>query len=116
MLNKKTKGKKSKKVKAIQKLVVCPECGGAGAFIAGHNASDSVDCRTCNGSGKVAAPKIQVEEHERVVLDGKALEKDKDYVVDSACGIVLSDKIVSRLMKAKSYDFSSFYYKSVTRR
>ena len=52
---------KKRKTRKKRPLITCPECNGQGAFLAGHNSSDSINCVTCAGEGKIAAPKINIE-------------------------------------------------------
>lgn len=42
-----------------KKLVTCPECGGQGGFMAGHNSFDSINCLTCSGKRKVTEQQVE---------------------------------------------------------
>lgn len=63
---------------------------------------------------KNKVPKLQIIEKDEVILNGKKLERGKDYTVDIMSGAVkLNTELLEKMKGQKSVTYSSFIYREI---
>ena len=63
---------------------------------------------------KKKVPKIQIIEKDEVILNGKKLERGKDYTIDKLNGqVVLNSNLIKEMENRSNIVYSSYVYREI---